>query len=85
MAMTAYRTLGCRDIARVDIMLDGDRPMFLEINTMPGFTSHSLVPKAAKSRGMPMPELCARLAEAAMERAAGTRASARLAAAHDAG
>lgn len=82
MAMTAYRTLGCRDIARVDIMLDGSRatsaggkgeakPWFLEINTMPGFTTHSLVPMASRKRGVPMPELCAKLVQAALDRAAG--------------
>ncbi len=77
MAMAAYRTLGCRDIARVDIMLDGSGPWFLEINTMPGFTTHSLVPMAARNRrrggtgGWEMPELCARLAQAALNRARG--------------
>jgi D-alanine-D-alanine ligase len=74
-AMTAYRTLGCRDIARVDIMLDGSQPWFLEINTMPGFTTHSLVPMAARKRighsgeGWTMPELCGRLVQAALDRA----------------
>ncbi len=71
MAMTAYHTLGCRDIARADIMLDSDaggQPYFLEINTMPGFTTHSLVPMAARKRGAAMPELCARLTEAALHR-----------------
>jgi len=74
-AMTAYRTLGCRDIARVDIMLDGSRPWFLELNTMPGFTTHSLVPMAARRRGVEMPELCARLAWHALERSAVRQAS----------
>jgi D-alanine-D-alanine ligase len=68
MAMTAYRTLGCRDIARADIMLNEHGPWFLEINTMPGFTTHSLVPMAARRRGWEMPELCARLAQAALQR-----------------
>jgi D-alanine-D-alanine ligase len=76
MAMTAYRVIGCRDLARVDIMFDGREPWFLEINTMPGFTKHSLVPMAARKRapgddaggGWEMPELCARLARAALGR-----------------
>jgi D-alanine-D-alanine ligase len=70
-AMTAYRTLGCRDVSRVDIMLDGGaggRPWFLEINTMPGFTTHSLVPMASRRRGVEMPDLCANLAQAAIDR-----------------
>jgi D-alanine-D-alanine ligase len=69
MALTAYRQVGCRDVGRVDIMLDERGPWFLEINTMPGFTTHSLVPMAARHVGMPMPRLCAALAEAALARA----------------
>lgn len=69
-ATTAFQRLGCRDIARVDIMLDGEsQPWFLEINTMPGFTTHSLVPMAARATGLEMPELCARLVERASARA----------------
>jgi D-alanine-D-alanine ligase len=67
-AMTAYRKAGCRDVARVDIMLDDVEPWFLEINTMPGFTTHSLVPMAARKRGWNMPELCSKLVHAAMSR-----------------
>jgi len=67
-AMTAFQQLCCRDIARVDIMLEenNSRPQFLEINTMPGFTTHSLVPMAARATGLEMPELCARLVERAL-------------------
>lgn len=69
MAMSAFQRLGCRDISRVDIMLDGEsQPWFLEINTMPGFTTHSLVPMAARATGLEMPQLCARLVERAMAR-----------------
>ncbi len=72
MAMAAFERLGCRDIARADIMLDGDgQPWFLEINTMPGFTTHSLVPMAARKIGLEMPELCAKLVETALERGTG--------------
>ena len=69
-AMLAFRRLGCRDLARVDFMLDADGPWFLEINTMPGFTSHSLVPMAARSIGLDMPALCKKLAETALARGA---------------
>lgn len=68
-AQTAFDAIGCRDLARVDIMVDDAGPWFLEINTMPGFTTHSLVPMAAAKAGTPMPELCAALVEAAMARA----------------
>lgn len=66
-ATTAFSALRCRDLARVDIMLDGAGPWFLEINTMPGFTTHSLVPMAARA-GLAMPDLCASLVEAALAR-----------------
>jgi D-alanine-D-alanine ligase len=68
-ATAAFRRLGCRDLARVDFMLDDAGAWFLEINTMPGFTDHSLVPMAARARGIEMPELCTRLAETALTRA----------------
>jgi D-alanine-D-alanine ligase len=59
--------LGVRHLGRVDFMLDGDgRPWLLEINTIPGFTGHSLVPMAAARVGLDMPALCARLVELAL-------------------
>ena len=60
--------LGCRDVARIDFLVDGDTPLLLEVNTMPGFTDHSLVPMAAAHAGCPMPALCTRLVETAMAR-----------------
>jgi D-alanine-D-alanine ligase len=76
MSLIAFERLGCRDIARVDIMLDSqNQPWFLEINTMPGFTTHSLVPMAARKIGLEMPELCARLVEAAIQRTSHNRLS----------
>jgi D-alanine-D-alanine ligase len=69
LALLAFERLGCRDIARVDFMVDDRGPWFLELNTMPGFTTHSLVPMAAEARGWSMPELCARLVDAALARA----------------
>ncbi len=57
-----FDRLGCRHLARVDWMADRDgRLWFLEINTLPGFTSHSLVPKAAAKIGLPFDELVERL------------------------
>jgi D-alanine-D-alanine ligase len=67
-ALLSFERIGCRDIARVDVIWDGDQPWFLEINTMPGFTSHSLVPMAARATGVEMPSLCASLVDAALGR-----------------
>lgn len=59
--------MGVRHVARTDFMLDSaGKPWFLEINTMPGFTDHSLVPKAARHAGMEMPRLCSMLVECAV-------------------
>ncbi len=66
-------TLGVRHLARVDFMLDHEsgEAMLLEVNTMPGFTAHSLLPMAAKARGLDLPALCGRLVDGALgERAA---------------
>lgn len=64
------RSMGVRHVCRVDYLLeacaDGVRAWFLEINTMPGFTGHSLVPKAAAHRGIAMGALCDRLVRAAV-------------------
>jgi D-alanine-D-alanine ligase len=66
-ARTLFDALGCRHVSRVDFILDAsNQPWLLEINTMPGFTSHSLVPKAAKHTGVDMPALCSRLVEMAL-------------------
>lgn len=69
MALTAFNRIGCRDVARVDFIVDDGCPWFLEINTMPGFTTHSLVPMASARIGRPMPALCAALVDAALQRA----------------
>ncbi len=64
------RAMNIRHLARADFMLDGDGPdataWFLEINTLPGFTDHSLVPMAARHIGLPMPALCAKLIDLAL-------------------
>jgi len=62
LAVEAFTTLGCRGIARVDIMLDKDNnPYVLEVNTIPGMTATSLVPKAAAAIGITFADLCERL------------------------
>jgi len=61
-ALAAHRALGCRDISRVDFMLDAQSvPHILEINTIPGFTSHSLLPMAAANVGISFEALTDRL------------------------
>ncbi|MEN6575879.1 MAG: D-alanine--D-alanine ligase [Phycisphaerales bacterium] len=66
-AMTCFDALGCRDFSRVDFIVDKDgTPYALEANTIPGFTTHSLLPKAAAKVGIPMTELCVRIVRAAM-------------------
>ncbi len=58
-AKHAYRVLGCSGVARADVMLDeAGNGYVLEINTVPGMTATSLVPKAAAAVGMSFPELC---------------------------
>ena len=64
--MRAFDVLGCRGWGRVDLMLDrAGRPYFLEVNTSPGMTDHSLVPMAARHAGIPFEDLCLRILEAA--------------------
>jgi D-alanine-D-alanine ligase len=49
--LACFDALGCRDFARVDfIVADDGTPYALEVNTIPGFTTHSLLPKAARRR-----------------------------------
>ena len=68
-AVTAHRSLGCRDMSRVDFILTPQgEPYVLEINTIPGFTSHSLLPKAAARTGVAFEQLVERIARMAMER-----------------
>jgi len=64
--LRAFDVLGCRGWGRVDLMLDrAGAPYFLEVNTSPGMTDHSLVPMAARQAGMPFEDLCVRILELA--------------------
>ena len=66
MALTCFHELGCRHLGRVDFILTkAGTPYILEINTLPGFTSHSLLPMAAAKAGVPTPALCRLIVEAA--------------------
>ena len=65
-ALRAFRLVGCSGWGRVDVMLDrADNPYLLEVNTIPGMTDHSLVPMAARARGLEFDELCVRILESA--------------------
>lgn len=61
-SLRAFDTIGCRGWGRVDLMVDRDgAPYFLEVNTSPGMTDHSLVPMAARHAGISFDELCVRI------------------------
>ncbi|WP_394540067.1 D-alanine--D-alanine ligase [Lysobacter enzymogenes] len=65
LAMQAFVAAGCKGWGRVDFMRDRDGRFYLiEVNTAPGMTSHSLVPKAARQVGIEYDELCWRVLEA---------------------
>jgi D-alanine-D-alanine ligase len=68
-ALAAHRAVGARDLSRVDFILDEENvPQVLEINTIPGFTSHSLLPMAAQRAGISFEQLVDRLARMAFSR-----------------
>ena len=63
LVLQAFHSLGCRGWARADLMIRATdrRPYLLEINTSPGMTSHSLVPKSAAAAGIGYEQLCVQL------------------------
>jgi D-alanine-D-alanine ligase len=65
-ALQAFRILGCSGWGRMDLMLDKQRvPYFIEANTVPGMTDHSLVPMAARAAGLSFEDLVMRILESA--------------------
>lgn len=73
-AVDCFNALGCRHFARVDFLLGNDRIAYaLEANTIPGFTNHSLLPKAAAKAGLSMSELCSNIVEATYSSLAGRK------------
>ena len=69
--LAAHRAIGCRHLSRTDIIVSQDGvPVILEVNTIPGFTPTSLVPKAAACLHIAYEELCERLALMAVQSAA---------------
>ena len=68
-ALRAYQSLGCRDMARIDLIVDAvDRIWILEVNTIPGFTNTSLLPKAAEAIGLSFSSLCEQILKMALTR-----------------
>jgi D-alanine-D-alanine ligase len=68
-ALGAFHAIGGRDYARVDVMVRADgAPVVLEVNTLPGMTGTSLLPKAAAAAGLDYAQLCQRMIELALER-----------------
>lgn len=58
LALQAFRSLGCHGWGRVDLMMDAaGQAMVLEVNTIPGMTDHSLLPKASRAHGWELPQL----------------------------
>ena len=67
LSMDAFRAAGCSGWGRVDLMRDREGALYLlEVNTAPGMTSHSLVPKAARQLGIEFDELCWRILETSL-------------------
>ena len=67
-AVRIYQAMGCRGLARVDFFVtyEGERVVFNEINTMPGFTSISMYPKLFEASGIPYSELLDQLIDLAV-------------------
>jgi len=76
-ARQAYSALGCRHLARVDMIYGYDGKLYvLEVNTIPGFTPRSLLPMAASHAGIEFPELCERIVRMALRDATPERLTA---------
>ena len=68
-ALSAHKLLGCSGCSRVDMILSKDNlPFVLEVNTIPGLTNTSLLPRAAKTQGIEFNELCLKLIKLAYEK-----------------
>jgi D-alanine-D-alanine ligase len=70
-ALTAFRAVGASGWGRVDFLLDeAGRPWFIEVNTIPGLTDHSLVPMAARASGLDLARLVCRILDTTLEQPA---------------
>jgi D-alanine-D-alanine ligase len=66
-AVRAHKALGCRGMSRTDLMWSGDRMATLEVNTIPGMTANSLLPKAVRAAGIQFGDPLARFIDWALE------------------
>jgi D-alanine-D-alanine ligase len=74
LAVRTFEAIGCEGLARVDVFLTHEgRIMINEINTMPGFTAHSMFPRMWAASGLAYPELIDRLITLALRRPVGLR------------
>jgi len=67
-AIKVYRAIGCRGFGRVDMIISKGRPYVLEINTIPGLTPNSLLPKEAAAAGMTYPQLIEKIIQFALDK-----------------
>ena len=66
-ALDCFASVGCKDFGRVDFILDSDDEIYvLEVNTLPGMTSHSLMPKAASKAGYSMSDFYVKIVKMAL-------------------
>ncbi len=66
-AIRSHKALGCRGMSRVDMIVNGDEPVLLEINTIPGMTPTSLLPDAAKAAGISFRALLDQIIQSTLE------------------
>ena len=57
LTLIAYKRLNCRGVVRIDFIVKGETPYMIEINTIPGMSSHSIIPQQAAAMGMSLTEL----------------------------
>lgn len=68
LSVRIFKAIGARGVARVEFIIVGSKPYALEINTIPGLTSASIVPKEARGAGMTYPQLLDKLIELALKK-----------------
>jgi D-alanine-D-alanine ligase len=70
-SLRIYRALGCSGIVRIDYIVNGTGLYFIEVNTIPGQTSGSIVPKQLAWRGWSFSELCTKLLDEVLNQPSG--------------
>lgn len=65
-ALLAHKSLGCRSFSRVDMILAGENPVVLEVNSIPGLTAASLLPMAARAEEIDFGQLCLRILQSCL-------------------